>query len=712
MGNTPRKKPQPPRPLVGDIAAEKVLVPENLNVGRDFNMGAPPAQPRPTLTPPRELPPKNKKFVGRKRPIEDVHRLLQREGDVGITQEVAVHAHGGIGKTALAIEYAWQHLDDYPAGLFFISCDVDLLLPAVAALAGPLGIDEADTPEQTAAWVKAQLESDGPALLILDNVRDARQWNDAQWRKWLPGGPNCRRLITTRDERLPLPRYRLERLPQDEGIELLAKYRPVAEPNRETVGRVVEWFDGLAVGLTVVGAYMAEHPDLDWDRFVDGLEAKGLGAVRAIEDDVGGLPDYDRRVDAVFDDLLESVPPAHRRALEYAALLPEDYVLPLWLAWLLTGDERIELPELPGYGDDLSQPVINRLKGHGLLPPYRGDDTRLSMHRVLRRRLGELLADDGDHRKMLVDRLCALAEHRGEASHQAIVQPHLRDELTPLLRLSDTLLQFQRIDEAASLANWIHTPLHDLARTTEVRDSLERFIDTSLAPEGKATALSNLAMILKAQGDLPGARQQMERAIEIMQEHLLEDHPKLAIGYSNLATILKNQGDLPGAWQQMERSIEIWQKLLPEDHPNLATCYCNLATILQDQDDLPGARQQMERAIAIDEKHFPEDHPTLATSYSNLATILQAQGDLPGARQQMERAIEIDEKHFPEDHPDLAIRYNNLGHIELAEGREDQAREMFRRAYRIWAKHFTAEDPRVQMVVATLKKLGELPEGE
>ena len=628
MSDPSREEPPPQRPVVGDLAAEKAVVAGELHVAGDFYMGAAPPRPRPTLKPPRDLPERNKRFVGRKPQLSDIHRLLQQEGEVGITQEVAVHAHGGIGKTALAVEYAWGHLADYPAGLFFISCDADLLLPAVAALAGPLGIGEGETPEQTAAWVKTWLESGeagGPALLILDNVRDARQWNDAQWHKWLPGGQNCRRLITTRDDHLSLERYRLERLPQAEGVKLLAKYRKVARNEKQTVGQLVEWFDGLAVGLTVVGAYMADHPGLGWAGYIADLEAKGLGAVRATEEEVGGLPDYDRRIDAVFEDLLEALPPEHRRGLQYAALLPEDCVLPLWLVWLLENDEEIELPELPGYAGDPSRPVTDRLTERDLLRVFRGDDARLSLHRVLRRRLVELLAGEPDHRGTLLENLCALAEYRGEASHDAITRPQLRDELTPLLRLSDALLRLGRIDEAARLANWIHAPLFDLARTAEGRDSLERFIDAPLAPIEKATTLSNLATISRAQGDLPGAREQMQRAIAINEEHFPEDHPSLAIRYSNLALILKDQGDLPGARQQMERAIAIEQQHFPEDHPSLAISYNNLGHIELAEDRPQQARELFRRAHAILTKHFTAEHPKV----QRVARTLKELGDLP-----------------------------------------------------------------------------------
>ena len=48
---------------------------------------------------------------------------------------------------------------------------------------------------------------------------------------------------------------------------------------------------------------------------------------------------------------------------------------------------------------------------------------------------------------------------------------------------------------------------------------------------------SNLAMIQQAQGDLPAARANMEKAIAIERKHFAPDHPNLGANNHNLAAI-------------------------------------------------------------------------------------------------------------------------------------------------------------------------------
>jgi tetratricopeptide (TPR) repeat protein len=625
------------RNVVEKLSAEKSVVAERIGtVIMQTSVSAPPPADAlaPPHKPPRNLPPRNDKFVGRTTELDQIHKRLNQKHEIGVTQQAAAHGLGGVGKTSVAIEYAWNHIDDYPGGLFILLCDRDLILPEIVNLAGPLGMEESETPEQTAHRIKQHLESAEPSLLILDNVRSAAQFNDAEWSRYLPAG-RCRRLITTRAATLgpSIPMYPIERLPRDQGIDLIAQFRPdaAADENKDIVGDIVDWFDGLAVGLTVVAVYMSLHEHVAWPGYSDSLEKKGLGAVRQSHDIIdrtaGGLPEhYERRIDAVFDETVDALDEPHRRALEYAALLPEDTAVNHWLTWLLENDDTIELPDTPGYESNRAAPIVAQLVQLRLLRPLEGEQDVLSLHRVLHRRLEERLAPNPDHTSALLDRLVELAELRGKASHAAVTDKSLRPELTALLRLTNVFLNHHRLTPAAGLANWVTTPLHDLARFQENRTSLLRFVRDDACilepydPEQAAALLSNLAMILQDLGDVPEARCYMDRAIQIDEKHFDPDHPNLAVRYSNLATILKDLGDLPQARRHMQRAIEINQKHFDPDHPTLAVSYNNLAHVELASGRKSEACNLWRRAYRIATRHFDAAHPHVQVIRESLET--------------------------------------------------------------------------------------------
>jgi hypothetical protein len=62
--------------------------------------------------------PPNPTFIGRDSELKNLSEQLQKVGEMAITQTIAVHGLGGVGKTQLAVEYAWKHLGDYDAVLW------------------------------------------------------------------------------------------------------------------------------------------------------------------------------------------------------------------------------------------------------------------------------------------------------------------------------------------------------------------------------------------------------------------------------------------------------------------------------------------------------------------------------------------------------------------------------------------------------------------
>lgn len=154
----------------------------------------------PTVTP-SYLPERNRHFRGRTTDLARLHVSLTQATTIGITQQVAVYASGGVGKSSLALEFAWDCFESspqqYPGGVYWCDCrsrDVTSLADGLAALAVPLAIEviESTDPLITARIVRNRLALGPPSLLILDNVVDSEQWKNKDWNELLPGG-HCRR---------------------------------------------------------------------------------------------------------------------------------------------------------------------------------------------------------------------------------------------------------------------------------------------------------------------------------------------------------------------------------------------------------------------------------------------------------------------------------------------------------------------------------------
>jgi len=89
-------------------------------------------------------------FTGREKALEDLRASLCLKTSAAITQPQAVHGLGGVGKTQLAIEYAWRYQADYDVALWVTASSINDLHAITAALTGVLQLPEPDAKEQTA----------------------------------------------------------------------------------------------------------------------------------------------------------------------------------------------------------------------------------------------------------------------------------------------------------------------------------------------------------------------------------------------------------------------------------------------------------------------------------------------------------------------------------------------------------------------------------
>ncbi len=117
-----------------------------------------------------------------------------------ITQAQTIHGLGGIGKTRLAVEYAWRSGDRYDTALFVVADSPKALRSGLASLARPdlfnLPEYNAGAEDQTHAAVLRWLRDQDRWLLILDNV-DTKEAEIAVL-EILPSLSQGRVLITSR----------------------------------------------------------------------------------------------------------------------------------------------------------------------------------------------------------------------------------------------------------------------------------------------------------------------------------------------------------------------------------------------------------------------------------------------------------------------------------------------------------------------------------
>jgi TIR domain/NB-ARC domain len=193
---------------------------------------------------------RNPNFTGRDTLLDELHKKL-RDGRVALT---AVHGMGGVGKTQLALEYAYRHAGEFDLVWWLRAEEPASLLEDYAALAGPLGIAKAGEGELAAlanAVCQALTRRDR-WLLVLDNATGPDDLTSL-----LPKTGGGRVLITSRNPSWPraLP-LAVPVLEHNAAIAFLLDQ--TGEQDREAADAVATELGDLPLALDEAAAYVTE----------------------------------------------------------------------------------------------------------------------------------------------------------------------------------------------------------------------------------------------------------------------------------------------------------------------------------------------------------------------------------------------------------------------------------------------------------------------
>jgi DNA-binding SARP family transcriptional activator len=236
---------------------------------------------------PRQLPAAVPNFAGRAAELDALTRALQDGRAAGQLPIMTITGVAGVGKTTLAVHWAYQVGQFFPDGQLYVNLrgfdpsgtpvgPADVIRGLLAALSVPAELIPAAADDQ--AGLYRSLLADKRMLVVLDNARDP-----AQVRPLLPGSAGCMVVVTSRTWLAGLVaaegarQLSLDVLTQAEATELLTgrlgQPRVMAEPG--ALAELIALCAGLPVALVIVAARAIAQQHLPLRSLASGLrEAK------------------------------------------------------------------------------------------------------------------------------------------------------------------------------------------------------------------------------------------------------------------------------------------------------------------------------------------------------------------------------------------------------------------------------------------------------
>ena len=610
------------------------------------------------------MPPRNRGFAGRDGLLVRVREQLL-SGDRAVVQ--AFQGLGGVGKTQLAAEYAYQFAGNYDIGWWVDAEQQQLIGEQVAKLAVELRVAKPDTEVSLAVQAaKAELRGRDRWLLVFDNAGGPEDVA-----RWLPGGATGHVLITSRVHgwHVIAAAVSVDVFAPSESVAVLrAQVRGLSDRDAH---RIADKLGNFPLAVVQAAAYL-DSTGTSTDEYLSLLDTR---TAEILNEPAQSL--YTRPLAAVVrqavDRLAADDPAAAELVRLCAFLAPEPEPAPP-AAWFAAAGGQ--LPDaLRAIADN--KVAFNRLPAlisrRGLARVERGG---MRFHRltqaILRDQLSLQERDDMRARASAI--LTTKANYPGDASVPSNWAAWAR-LLPHLLAAEPGASPDPEMRRLACWANWYLLKRgdirggHDLAAHLYQQWSKQHGQDDFHA----LWAASNLALALREMGRYTEARQLDEDTLARNRRLRGDNDPETTLhSVGSLAADLRELGEVQRACDLDSDAFTRRSKILGESHPDTLGSANGLALDLRQLGKVQEARKLDQSTFHRRRQQLGYDHPDTLTSASNLAADLRALGEDQAARDLDEDTLDRRRQRLGYDHPDTLASASNLAADLRALG-EDQA---------------------------------------
>jgi tetratricopeptide (TPR) repeat protein len=526
------------------------------------------------------IPQRNKNFTGR----EDILETLRRgtPSDINVTAVIpsdplprALQGFGGVGKTAIAVEYAYRYQSDYDLVWWIPAEQITLVRSSLAALATKLGLEAASATgiEATTTAVLDALRRGVPTrrwLLIFDN---ADQPEDLK--PFIPHGPGDV-LITSRNHawQQEVESVQVDVFTRQESVQFLTKRVPKGL-SKQDADRLAEQLGDLPLALVQASAMLAQGgmPVEEYLRLIEEEIAKILSE--------GTPPEYPAPMTAVWKLSMGRVAKQQPKAQELlrccAFFGPEPIPPQVFRRGPYGGESRIS--EL------IAQPILlaSVIRELGRFALIRIDGANISVHRLTQALVRAELAPDEQ------------AKYRQEVHSMLVVGAPL----------STT--------DASTWPRWSVLVGHASSDVTDLAHCR--------VPEHRGLALS-IVRYLYQSGDFRACQALARRFSEEWAIESGSDDPNVLDARRHLGNALRELGQYQEARETIEATMASAEKVLGLRNPLTLALRNAHGADLRAYGNFAAARELDERTLELHLDQFGDSDPQTLRVENNLALDL------------------------------------------------------------------------------------------
>lgn len=599
-------------------------------------------------------------FSGRGNELARLHDALNNGGTVAVTQ--AVSGLGGIGKTALAVQYAHVYGAEYDHRLFCLADSPAALTAGFQSLAKELALPvPADASSEVVVdAVKHWLETTPGYLLILDNADFGATYTPKDLATFLPKPPIGHVLVTTRAQTmhgaLNITRdhvLSLGVMDAGEAVTFLTqrvkgKGAMLTDDEADAAQELAEELGYLALALEQAAAYIAQK-GLPFRTYLNLFRKRSVAQVEKATPETGN---YEKTIATTWQISIEEVEhdcPASVALLTLSAYLPSDNI-PVEVVY---GAAHGAIPLIAEFFEGINEndeaseryaEILEPLTRYSLVMPDVANST-YSVHRLL----------------------------------QAVVQ-HAIDDTEMLQRKRNVITVIADAFPPPSFEHWRRCKRLLLCALT-VNDYTQ---DQTLYNEDSARLLTNTAYYVHEQGEYVKSKYLFEKALSVYKSIFASPHQSIALAIINVAMTYKMQGKYSEAERLYSEGLSMQRNVLPELDVQISATLNSLAELYRTQGENSKAEPLYKEALRIIRNHPEHENTELPILLNNLGLLYKDSREFARAEPLLLEALEIATRALPTTYLTVAKCKHNLGFLYEAQNRYEKSIILYKDVEKIY----------------------------